>query len=293
METLPVPISRTPTEYEQKALQEIYDWKNPKAGWLGKAVDRVNRRLHGVTDLVRKVPGVDWTIDNVVSGLLRLTNEIMQDTVWREAIYTEYRTAGHTVRTPDDIHALDLEAVDAVLRGLDNKYRALTAAHGAAAGVAGVAGIIPDVVGLVSLNLRAAGEYATYCGYDITQPNERLYALQILHVVSLPPEAPVEDPAQAKSLVPVTSVSHAVARQQTVQTMSEVAVSGTIRGITRALGTRLTKIKLAQLLPMTSAFIAGGFNAYYTTRVCDAAFYLYRERRLIEKYGPEILDGPT
>jgi len=145
METLPVPVSKTPTEYEQKVLREIHRWKNPKVGWLGKTVDKVNRRLHGVTDLVRKVPGVDWTIDNVVSGLLRLTNEIMQDSVWREAIFKEYHTAGHDVQTLDDIRRLDLEAIDQALRGLDTKYRSVTAAQGAAAGFAGAAGVLPDV----------------------------------------------------------------------------------------------------------------------------------------------------
>ena len=287
METLPVPISRTPSAYERQALREIHQWKNPKLGWLGKTVDRFNRGLHSVTDLVRKVPGVDWTIDNVVSGLLRLTNEIMLDSVWRKAIYEEYRTAGHPVKGPDDIRALDLEAIDKVLAGLDTKYCAVTTAQGAAAGFAGLAGILPDVLGLVALNLRAAGEYATYCGYDVMQPSERLYALQLLHVVSLPP-----DTKREAALVPVSSVSHSIAQQQTVQTIEQAAVSGSIRGIAKALGTRLTKVKLAQLLPMAGTFVGGGFNGYYTTRVCNAAFHLYRERLLIEKYGVEFLgDG--
>ena len=265
-------------------LDEIQEWKHPTLSRLGQAVDRFNRSLHGATDLVRKVPGVDWAIDNVVSGLLRLTNEIVQDSVWREAIYKEYQAAGHPVHTPDDVHLLDLEAVDAVLKGLDTKYRALAAAQGAAAGYSGLAGIVPDVVGLVALNLRAAGEYATYCGYDITDPAERYYALQILNVVSQPSAAERED-----ALVPLDTVSHAIARQQTVKTVQEVAVSGALRGVARALGARLTRAKLAQLLPMAGAFVGGGFNAYYTTRVCDAAFHLYRERRLIEKYGVDVV----
>ena len=287
METLPVPVSRTPSAYERQALREIHQWKNPTVGWFGKAMDRFNQGLHSVANLVRKVPGVDWTIDNVVSGLLRLTNEIIQDSVRLEAIYKEYRAAGHAVHGPDDIRALDLEAVDKVMAGLDTKYCALTTAQGAAAGFAGLAGILPDVLGLVALNLRAAGEYATYCGYDVMQPSERLYALQILHVVSLPP-----DTKREAALVPVSTVSHSIAQQQTVQTIEQAAVSGSIRGIAKALGTRLTKVKLAQLLPMTGAFVGGGFNGYYTTRVCNAAFHLYRERLLIEKYGGEVLgDG--
>lgn len=284
METLPVPASPTPSAYERQALSEIARWKNPRPSRLGKTVERVNQTLHAATDLVRKLPGVDWTIDNVVSGILHLTNEIMHDTVWRDGIYQEFRTAGHTVDSPDALHDLPLEAIDKALQGLDTKYRGLAAAQGAAAGYAGLAGILPDVLGLVALNLRAVGEYATYCGYDIAQPAERYFALQLLNLVSQP-----AGPDREAALVPLTNVSHAVARQQTVQTIEQFAVSGAIRGVARALGLRLTGAKLTQVMPMTSAFVAGSFNAYYTTRVCDAAYYLYRERWLIHKYSVDVL----
>ena len=55
---------------------------------------------------------------------------------------------------------------------------------------------------------------------------------------------------------------------------------------------RLTKAKLAQGVPIMGAVVGGGFNAYYTARVCDAAYHLYRERFLAEKYGAEVID-PT
>lgn len=36
--------------------------------------------------------------------------------------------------------------------------------------------------------------------------------------------------------------------------------------------------------------IGGGFNAYYTNKVCNASFYLYRERFLAEKYGVDEIE---
>lgn len=33
-----------------------------------------------------------------------------------------------------------------------------------------------------------------------------------------------------------------------------------------------------------------GVNAYYTSRVCDAAHYLYRERFLAEQYGEDVIE---
>lgn len=63
-----------------------------------------------------------------------------------------------------------------------------------------------------------------------------------------------------------------------------------IQEIAKSLGIRLTKAKLAQTIPAVGAIVGGGFNAYFTMKVCDAAFYLYRERFLAHKYGPEVIE---
>ena len=60
--------------------------------------------------------------------------------------------------------------------------------------------------------------------------------------------------------------------------------------IARAVGIRLTKAKLAQVVPVVGAAVGSGFNAYYTARVCDAAYYLYRERFMAERYGPGVIE---
>ncbi len=278
-------IHTTPSTYEWQALDEIELWRERDMGWFGRAVERMNDAMNAVSDLIRKIPGVDWTIDNVVSGLLNVTNEITQDSVWRTAIYEEYRRAGHAVYTPADVGDLDLKQIDAQLDGLDTKYRTLAAVEGAATGYAGLPGILPDVVGLVALNLRAAGEYATYCGFDLAQPAERLYALNVLNAVSSP-----SDTAKQATLTPVIRVSRHLTKDQAMRTVEQFALTKAIRNAARALGIRLTRAKLAQVVPVTGAVVGSGFNAYYTSKVCDAAFFLYRERFLVEKYGAERLE---
>lgn len=47
------------------------------------------------------------------------------------------------------------------------------------------------------------------------------------------------------------------------------------------------------ILPYTGAAVGGGFNAYFTSKVCDAAYYLYRERFLALKYGEQFIAVPT
>lgn len=283
METLPATLP-VPSAYERQALGEILLYKQPdRMGWFGRAVDGLNRGLYEVTGLVRKIPGVDWAIENVVAGLLRLTNEIVRDSVWTDAIHKEYRSAGHAVYGRDDIRRLDLADVDRVLDGLDAKYRALAAVEGAATGYAGLPGIVPDVVALVALNLRAVGEYAAYCGFDLHDDHERLYAIQLLDAVST-----VSDVSKQVTLAPIVRVSQKLARNQAAQAIEQMALTRAIRNAVQSLGVHLTAAKAAQIVPVTGAVVGSGYNAYYTSKVCDAAFFLYRERFLLHKYGPSV-----
>lgn len=284
METLPVRAA-VPSAYEQQALREIQLWKAPaQPSWLRAAAGKVDGAVHRASDALRRLPGVDWTIENVVAGLLRLTNELTQDSVWRDAIYRDYRTAGHAVERAEDVRRLDLAHVDDALDGLDRKYRAVAAAEGAATGYAGAPGILPDVVALVTINLRAAGEYATYCGFDLERPGERLFALQLLDAVSGP-----GDVTKEVALAPVIRLSRTLAKRQALSAVEHMALTRALQNAARALGVHLTRAKLAQAVPVVGAAVGGSFNAYYTSKVCDAAFYLYRERLLVEKYGIEAL----
>ena len=64
-----------------------------------------------------------------------------------------------------------------------------------------------------------------------------------------------------------------------------------VQQIAKALSIRLTKAKLAQIIPVAGAAIGGGFNADYTSEVCEAAYFLYRERFLARKYGEDIIEA--
>ena len=271
--------SGEPTAFEKQVLRDVHSWRTRKPGLVGCAVAQANKGLRYVTDLAFGMPGVQWTLNNVIAGLLQVVNELAQDTVWRESIYAEYRKRGYAVRCVQDIRALDLNILDATLEGVGIKYRSVTAAQGVAAGMAGAAGVIPDVVGLVALNLRAVGEYATYCGYDITAEHERLFALQILHAEA----QPVED-ERTEGLIPVRAVTQSLAGSHTKKTVEQLAVSASVKGVARALGQRLTSMKFAQIVPVAGAIVGGGANALYTTQVCTAAWHLYRERRILEAY---------
>lgn len=272
--------------YDKRALQEIHEWKNPTQGWFGWAMQSINWPIEKLGDGALKIPGIGWVIKMSVNGIVSLANDFAQWSVRDGAIHEEFRRAGHDeVRSKKDIERLELEDVDRVIGLLSMKYKGLALTEGATAGAMGAIAIPPDVLALITMNLRAIGEYATYCGFDARSQEERLFAMQILGLASSP-----NDAAKVAAMAQLVKISQDVARNKTWKTLEQHALVKIIQPIAKALGVRLTKAKLAQIIPLTGAVIGGGFNTYYTAKVCDAAYFLYRERFLARKYGEDVIE---
>jgi hypothetical protein len=131
------------------------------------------------------------------------------------------------------------------------------------------------------------GEIATTTGVDIAQPEERLFALQLLDDSAKP-----TDLAKQVALSPVIRTTKAVAVRQSLQAMEQFAIVRAIKNAATALGVKLTRQKVLQTLPVVGAGVGAAFNAHYTSKVCDAAYFTYRERFLVRQYGPDVLQEP-
>ena len=281
------------SEYERAALKQIHEWKNPELGWFGQTmkqigwprpIDHLTTLLNNAGDAITQNALLD-VINKALAGTVRVLGDAASWSVSPKARYSEYRKAEHDVHRRTDIFRLDLEDVDGIIGWLDAKYTGLAFAQGATTGAAGLPGLILDVPALVALNLRAIAEYATYYGFDVSLQRERLFAMQVLGLASSTDIA-----IKQTTMVQLARLAEDAARKKTWKTIEESALLVVIQRIAKALGIRLTKAKLAQAAPILGAAVGGGFNAYYTARVCDAASHLYRERFLAEKYGPDVID---
>ncbi|NNE46760.1 MAG: EcsC family protein [Rhodothermales bacterium] len=281
-------LAPSPSAYELQAIREIHEWSRPDHSWFGVFKRHLNDAYNFTADQVRRIPGVDWTIENVISGLIRLINEITHDWLPSQSILDKYRAAGHSIRDVHDIRTLDLQEIDTAVAGLSARYRNLAAAEGAVAGIAGAAGIPTDIVALVAMNLRAAGEFAIHYGFDISSDVERLYALSLLDHAARP-----STKAKDIAMSPIIKITNRLARMQALEVIEQIAVSKAVTRIARSIGLNLTRAKLAQLAPVTGAVIGGGYNAYYTSKVCDTAYYSFRRRFLVNKYGEHVVDRRT
>jgi len=273
------------SEYERQALDAIHAWKTPQITWFGRAMEVINWPLAKAFDVAMNNEQVKQVINNSLSGTLKVTNDLALLTVRHEAIFEEYRKAGHTIETHNDLISLDLEYIDKTIGWLSVKYNSAAFVEGGTTGIVGLPGIPADIVALLTLCQRAVGEYATYCGFDVSKQPERLFALNILAYASSP-----TDGAKYLALAQLVKLAEDVAKRKTWQVLEEQTFVKIVQTIAKSVGVRLTKAKLGQVIPVLGAGIGGGFNAYYVSKVCDAAFYLYRERFLAEKYGPEVIE---
>lgn len=141
-----------------------------------------------------------------------------------------------------------------------------------------------DIVAIVGINLRAIGEYATYCGFDLSAQPERLFAMNVLALASSP-----TDGAKQAALAQLIRIAKDVAARKAWKELEKHSFVSIVKKVAASLGQRLTKAKLAQMIPYLGAGVGAGFNTYFTAKVCNAAFFLYRERFLAQKYGPHII----
>jgi hypothetical protein len=282
-------FKNVPSEYELRAIREIHEWKNPKLNWFDKAMEIVNTPIEKIGNVIPDVPdipAIEQIFEKTIGGLINILNDFAHWTVRPEAICEEFRKAGYkNVCNPADILELDLHDVDRVIGYLGAKYKSLASIEGAAAGFAGLPGIPPDVLAIISLNQRAIGEYATYCGFDVSTQQERLFALNVLAFSSSPSDA-----SKQIAMAQLVRIAQDVAKKKGWKDLEKHIFVKIVQIIAKNLGIRLTKAKLAQIVPIAGVVVGGGFNAYYTNKVCNAAFFLYRERFLASKYGADIIE---
>lgn len=274
------------SEYDQRALCEVHAWKNPEIGWFGQAMKALNWPLDKAGDLILATPALGDAIKSSIQGLTGVCNDVAQWSVRPEVIYEEYRKAGHPgIKKPADVFTIELEQVDRAVGWLDAKYKGIALVQGAATGSVGLLGIPADIVALITLTLRAIGEYATYYGFDVSSQQERLFAINVLGLASSPTDA-----SKRLAMAQLIRIAQDVAKKRTWKQLEQHAFVQLIQQLAKALGIRLTKAKLAQVMPAAGAAVGGGFNSYFTAKVCDAAYYLYRERFLAVKYGVDVIE---
>lgn len=272
--------ARELSPYDRRALAEIEAFRKPAQSRAGRVLGRITAPAGKAMDLVTGSV-VGEAVTRAIQGILSLLNDGASWSVRTEAIHSEFRAKGHLgVHSPGDIHSLELEQVDRIVGYLAAKYKALAAAEGAGVGALGGLAILGDIPLLAALALRAVNEFAAYYGFDTSLQSERIFALSVLTLASSPTVA-----AKQVTLAELSRASAMLSRHAAWGELQRGASVNAFKTSAEALGVRLTKGKLAQLIPVAGAVVGAGFNAWYLNEVTNTAYMLYRERFLRQRYG--------
>lgn len=277
--------------YDQTAIKEIHLWKNPEQNFLEKCLSIATRPIDAAGDLIMDAPYVKEAIEKATKGLVTTLNDAALSTVSVDAIFRDF--CERKVTSLDDIAKLELCEIDRSVGFLAAKYKGLALTEGALAGsgsfgtpVLAAAAIAVDIPVIIGLCLRAIGEYATYYGFDITTQQERLNAFSILSLATSP-----KDGAKQLVLANIVRIAQQAAAKKTWKELNKHAFVVIIQQIAKQLGIRVTKAKLAQIIPGIGIAVGAGYNAYLMSEVCEAAFMIYRERHLARFYDdPNIIE---
>lgn len=264
--------------YEAKVREDIEAWKNPDKSVLDKALSVINKPIVEAGDALMSMPqfgdALTKATEQSITALSDAANWTLNTQDVIDAYQNESDIAGSSITTISDIERLPIAVVDKQVELFKSKYVALTSAQGVTTGVAGWVGIPADVVGLITANLRAIGEYATYYGFDMNNKGEQLFAMSLLAVAT---SASAEE---RKAALDNTDAMVKDPQTEAFNQVNEEVMSRVVRQTATKVATNMVKTKAAQIIPAVGAVVAGGVNASYTASVCEAAHQCYRERFL-------------
>ena len=300
-----------PAPGDATAFDDVEDWKRRRLHAEPRHLvpDRWRERFSnaGATAKQRleNLPGADRfesLLLDALRGLTGLGTRAAHASVRRDAILKAYRKHGHDVRTLRDIRRLHLSDITSVKPRLDLAYVTASTVQGAGAGLAvsggqflaaggagvasapGVGTVITamaaDAAAVLVASHRAVAHIAAYYGYDVDEPEERLFALGVLGVGTA-----VDATAKYAAYVELHRIVNALARRQSWQHLNANVITQVVTKVYAKLGLRLTQRKLAQAVPVAGVVIGAGLNARLLSRIVDDAEHLYRERFLRERYG--------
>ncbi|MEN7549664.1 EcsC family protein [Rapidithrix thailandica] len=275
------PQKEEPSNYELQEVKLFEDWKNEKK--VPVFLQTLQRSIAKAGQFIKKIPGVEAALNKTNQTFLEVWQDLANWEFNQTEIYSKFIQAGHQhIVSAQDIATLDLEEIEEVLGDVCNKYKTLASVKQKSSNT--LSSMPTDIIALVTLNQQAIGEYATHFGFDISLQQEKLFALNILEYASTMDEAAKE---QIKSRLIKNALEMTGSQNREVDKPTFIQM---LKKLSTSVSIQLLKAKVGQLIPIHGAVIGTGFNAYFTTEVCDIAHWLYKQRFLAEKYGTEVFE---
>jgi|GEM_PF-329909 len=263
------------SKYEREVWDEITRWEiTPASKW-----DAVNHGLDAVKDgLTSMAPeAVVKPIMDAMEGLLVGLRDVAEVAVRDTALIDEVNGLGHGVKVIRDLRRVPLELLDKISGNSVMGGKLVAAMEGAGMGLGGFVLIAADIPALLTIIFRYIRQIAHTYGFATDSEEERVFILNLLGAGS------TDQGAKTAFLHNLNRVAMSVAKNAAWKDLEKNAMVALIRKIAQAIGVRLTKRKLAQLIPVLGVLVGGGANYHYADDVLEAARFMYRKRWLIHR----------
>jgi hypothetical protein len=305
--------------YEESAVVEIRNHKrraldhSPRRILPAAAREKMTNSAEAVTKRARSIPGAEAAAARVgaaygsaAEGLSKLLSKAGSRSLSEARVLGAYKRHGHPVDSLENIRELDLHIVEKLVRPkrFELAYASAAAVEGALTGgvisggealaavgsVAGVgAGGAPgfgtvagamgaDLAFVLTAGSRAVAHTAIYYGYDPTDPGEQLFMMAVINVGSATTAG-----AKYAAYAELSKLAQGLARRATWAALDKHLLTRVANKFASGMSVRLTQRKLGQLIPIAGILVGAGLNFQLLDGICDAAYWAYRERFLLNK----------
>jgi hypothetical protein len=282
--------------YEADAWRAIRDWEQRPDARLSKLLRTAGRPIGMAADGLLKVPVLERGTERL-GDTMRAASTAVGGTIDVDQVLAKVGSrVARPVTSLADLRRVDLRTLDRQAHGLDKRYIAAASISGGAAGATAslpggtllaMGALGADVVTTTTLMLKAIATYGTHYGRDMTDEVESQFAVGLLSLGAVAGDTQ----QRGVLLAEMHSVSALLARGATWSELSRHASVKALQATFDKLGLRLTKRKLAQVIPFFGAAAGGTLGAALADHTCQAAYMQYRRRYLLDKY-PGLADQP-
>ncbi|MDC0358049.1 EcsC family protein [Oligoflexia bacterium] len=270
-------------EYVENAKLEIEEWESQKPGFLNHVGDLVLIPAQHVAS--RLIPGF------VQSAATKAVQKSVEKLSGAAQLISDEEEIQRYLEEELEKHKDELRAADEVARHYWNWNIACGIGEGGATGALGLMGLAADIPALLTLSLRSIQQVGRSYGYDMQAWEEREYAMHILRVGSASSfKSKMEFLVSLKHVeqvlvkVSVEKMGAALAQKE----IGRYSLLGVVTQFAEKLGVHLTRRKALQMVPIIGAVVGASFNAVFVNDVGQAAYMLYRRRRIAELEGPKL-----
>jgi len=298
------------SEYEHNAWEALLDTATTaqRSGRLESLSQGVRQRAQQAAALARsqveQLPGVAGAIgmaDELTTKAMESLHTVLVErglnSVKPANVFAMFADAGITVRSYDEVKALDLKHCDRSVPRRKERYIALALAEGAASSLAvtgatvssaltggttlpvAASAVIADVTAVMVGMGRIVALVAAHYGYDVREPGEQAFASGVIAY-----SAAADSAEKAASLASLSRLTQQMMRRAAWRQLQQRQASNVAWQVSMALGFRLAKRKVAQAVPLLGAVVNGGLNARIAYTTFERAQQAYRLRFLTEKH---------